>query len=235
MSSQNIKSVLIEERSFPPSAEFTAKARLKPADVAALRARSGRGPPGFLGAPGAQRTALAQAVHASRWTIRRPRTTAGSPTASSTSRTTASTCISRSAATRPRSPSSASRATCATSRYRELHADVCRFANALLAQGVKAGDRVVIYMPLVPEAVVAMHACARIGAIHSVVFGGFSALSLRTASRMPARVVLITADGGWRGGKIVELKEAADKALSQGCASIAQRHRAQAHRRTTCP
>ena len=64
--------------------------------------------------------------------------------------------------------------------YRELHAEVCRFANALqVAQGVKQGDRVVIYMPLVPEIVVAMHACARIGAIHSVVFGGFSAPSLK--------------------------------------------------------
>ncbi len=67
--------------------------------------------------------------------------------------------------------------------YRELHADVCRFANALLAQGVKTGDRVVIYMPMTPEAIVAMHACARIGAIHSVVFGGFSALSLQGPHR----------------------------------------------------
>ena len=63
--------------------------------------------------------------------------------------------------------------------YRELHADVCRFANALRALGVKQGDRVVIYMPLTVEAIVAMHACARIGAIHSVVFGGFSAMSLK--------------------------------------------------------
>ena len=63
--------------------------------------------------------------------------------------------------------------------YRELTAQVCRFANALKAQGIESGDRVVIYMPMVPEAVVAMQACARIGAVHSVVFGGFSANSLR--------------------------------------------------------
>ena len=70
------------------------------------------------------------------------------------------------------------------------------------AQGVKAGDRVVIYMPMTPEAIVAMHACARIGAIHSVVFGGFSALSLKDRIEDAAAVVLITADGGWRGGKV---------------------------------
>jgi acetyl-CoA synthetase len=79
---------------------------------------------------------------------------------------------------------------------------------------------VVIYMPLTVEAIVAMHACARIGAIHSVVFGGFSALSLKDRIEDAQATVLITADGGWRAGKIIELKEAADKALSQGCRSI---------------
>ncbi len=114
--------------------------------------------------------------------------------------------------------------------YRALHADVCRFANALTSLGVKAGDRVVIYMPLVPEAVVAMHACARIGAIHSVVFGGFSALSLKDRIEDAGAKLLITADGGWRGGKIVELKEAADKALVGGRQEHPQRGGAEAHR-----
>ena len=104
--------------------------------------------------------------------------------------------------------------------YRELHAEVCRFANTLKAQGVRCGDRVVIYMPLVPEAVVAMHACARIGAIHSVVFGGFSALSLKDRIEDAGARCLITADGGWRGGHIVELKAAADKALAEGCPTV---------------
>jgi acetyl-CoA synthetase len=104
--------------------------------------------------------------------------------------------------------------------YRELHAQVCRFANALKAQGVKHGDRVVIYMPLVPEIVIAMHACARIGAIHSVVFGGFSAPSLKDRIEDAGAKLLITADGGWRGGHIIELKQAADKALSAGCRTI---------------
>jgi len=104
--------------------------------------------------------------------------------------------------------------------YGELHAEVCRFANALQKLGVKVGDRVVIYMPLVPEAIVAMQACARIGAIHSVVFGGFSALSLRDRIEDAGARFVITADGGWRGGKVVELKAATDKALEEGARSI---------------
>jgi acetyl-CoA synthetase len=104
--------------------------------------------------------------------------------------------------------------------YRDLHAQVCTFANALKAQGIQTGDRVVIYMPMTAEAVVAMQACARIGAIHSVVFGGFSAESLKDRIEDAGARMLITADGGTRGGKIIELKQAADKALAHGCASI---------------
>ncbi|HEX4389075.1 MAG TPA: acetate--CoA ligase, partial [Steroidobacteraceae bacterium] len=104
--------------------------------------------------------------------------------------------------------------------YRELHAEVCRFANALKAQGIVRGDRVVIYMPLVPEILIAMHACNRIGAIHSVVFGGFSAPALRDRIEDTEARLVITADGGWRGGSAIELKAAADKALSEGCPSV---------------
>jgi acetyl-CoA synthetase len=104
--------------------------------------------------------------------------------------------------------------------YRELHAEVCRFAGALRDQAVERGDRVVIYMPLIPEAVIAMHACNRIGAIHSVVFGGFSAPALKDRIEDTEAKVLITADGGWRGGNVVELKAAADKALASGCPSV---------------
>jgi len=104
--------------------------------------------------------------------------------------------------------------------YQQLHDEVCIFANALKAQGITKGDRVVIYMPMTAEAVIAMQACARIGAIHSVVFGGFSAESLRDRIEDAGAKMLITADGGTRGGKIVELKQAADKALSKGCNSI---------------
>jgi len=104
--------------------------------------------------------------------------------------------------------------------YAQLHADVCRFANGLKSLGVMSGDRVIIYMPMVPEAVIAMQACARIGATHSVVFGGFSAESLKDRIENAGAKVVITADGGFRGGKVVELKAATDEALSNGCESI---------------
>ncbi|WP_348765928.1 acetate--CoA ligase [uncultured Salinisphaera sp.] len=104
--------------------------------------------------------------------------------------------------------------------YRELHARVCRFANALKANGLGKGDRAVIYLPNIPQAAVAMLACARIGAIHSVVFGGFSAVSLRDRIDDAEAKMLITADGNYRGGKLIPLKETADKALSEGCKSI---------------
>lgn len=104
--------------------------------------------------------------------------------------------------------------------YRELHKRVCVFANALKAQGVNKGDRVVIYMPMITEAVIAMQACARIGAIHSVVFGGFSASSLKDRIEDTGAKVVITADGGHRGGKIVELKSTTDQALDGACDSV---------------
>ncbi len=107
-----------------------------------------------------------------------------------------------------------------TYTYRELHAEVGQFANALKAQGIRSGDRIVIYMPMVPEAVVAMQACARIGAIHSVVFGGFSAEALKDRVNDAEARMIITADGGHRGGKIVELKAAVDRAIEHGTPSV---------------
>ena len=104
--------------------------------------------------------------------------------------------------------------------FGDLHAEVCRFANGLKSRGISKGDRVVLYMPMTAEAVIAMQACARIGAIHSVVFGGFSAASLRDRIEDGGAVALITADGATRGGNIVELKAAADKALADGCKTI---------------
>jgi acetyl-CoA synthetase len=97
--------------------------------------------------------------------------------------------------------------------YRELHTEVCRFANVLKAQGVKRGDRVTIYMPMIPEAAYAMLACARIGAVHSVVFGGFSPESLANRIKDCDSKCVITADEGVRGGKIIPLKANVDEAL----------------------
>ena len=99
--------------------------------------------------------------------------------------------------------------------YRELYEEVCKFANVLKSRGVKKGDRVCIYMPMIPEAAVAMLACARIGAIHSVVFGGFSPQSLKDRILDSDCRVVITADEGVRGGRKVPLKHNTDEALAQ--------------------
>jgi acetyl-CoA synthetase len=102
-----------------------------------------------------------------------------------------------------------------TLTYAELHAEVCRFANVLKKNEVKKGDRVTIYMPMVPEAAVAMLACARIGAIHSVVFGGFSPDSLKNRIQDCKSDIVITADGGYRAGKLIPLKATTDTALEE--------------------
>ena len=105
--------------------------------------------------------------------------------------------------------------------YRELHTRVCQFANALKARKIKKGDRVIIYMPMSIEVVVAMQACARIGAIHSVVFGGFSAKSLYERITDAQASAVITADAQIRGGKTIALKSAVDEALVMGdCAAV---------------
>jgi len=97
--------------------------------------------------------------------------------------------------------------------YRELHEEVCRLANVLKAQGVKKGDRVCLYLPMIPEAAVSMLACARIGAVHSIVFGGFSPDSLKDRIADAEAKVVITSDEGLRGGRKVPMKANADKAL----------------------
>ncbi|MCC6857619.1 MAG: acetate--CoA ligase [Bryobacterales bacterium] len=99
--------------------------------------------------------------------------------------------------------------------YQELHRLVCRFASVLMDRGLKAGDRAIIYMPMIPELPVAMLACARLGIIHSVVFGGFSAEALKTRIQDLEAQVVITADGGWRRGREIPLKKAVDEALAE--------------------
>ncbi|MFW0861065.1 MAG: acetate--CoA ligase [Dethiobacter sp.] len=106
-----------------------------------------------------------------------------------------------------------------TYTYHELYREVNRFANVLLKKGVQKGDRVAIYLPMIPQLAMAMLACTRIGAIHNIVFGGFSADSLRDRINDSTCKLLITADAGMRGGRIVKLKETVDEAL-QACPSI---------------
>ncbi len=102
-----------------------------------------------------------------------------------------------------------------TLTYLQLHREVCKFANALKSMGIQKGDRVTIYMPMVPEAAIAMLACARIGATHSVIFGGFSSEAVADRNNDAKARLVITADGGWRRGKVVPLKENVDAALEK--------------------
>jgi acetyl-CoA synthetase len=219
MADKNIKSVLLEERSFPPPADFAARARIKPRDVAALRKRAREDHVGFWAD-----LARSELTWQTPFSVTLDDSEAPNYHWFSDGRLNASyNCLDIHLAERGHKtaiifegePGDVRRLS-----YQELHAEVCRFANALKSQGIGKGDRVIIYMPLVPEIVIAMHACNRIGAIHSVVFGGFSAPALRDRIEDTEARLVITADGGWRGAQAVELKAAADKALSSGCASV---------------
>jgi acetyl-CoA synthetase len=215
----HIESVLNEKRSFAPSAKFVARARIKAAELQQMHARAREDYVGFWGDL-ARRT-----LH---W--HQPFTVTLDDSAAPNYRwftdgelNVSWNCLDAHLAEHGHKTAIIFEGEPGDSRrlsYRELHADVCRFANALRSLGVGRGDRVVIYMPMVPEAVVAMQACARIGAVHSVVFGGFSAISLRDRIRDAQAKVAITADGGWRGGQNLDLKGALDKALSESCPSI---------------
>jgi len=103
--------------------------------------------------------------------------------------------------------------------YQELHREVCRFANVLKAKGVKKGDRVCMYLPMIPELAIAMLACTRIGAVHNIVFGGFSAEALKDRILDSGATMLITSDGSYRRGKVIHLKKNADDALD-GCPDV---------------
>jgi acetyl-CoA synthetase len=217
--SRNLASILNETRLFPPPPRFAAGARLKPAEVAALRAEAAADHVGYWARQAREQlrwhVPFSKALDAShapnyRWF------TDGEINA-------AFNCLDVHLSTRGDKPAiifEGEPGDTRTLTYRQLTAEVCKLANALKALGVWPGDRVVIYLPMVPEAVIAMQACARIGATHSVVFGGFSAHSLRDRIEDAGAKLVITADGGWRAGKIVALKAAVDEALADGCETI---------------
>ncbi|SFF65173.1 acetyl-coenzyme A synthetase [Fontimonas thermophila] len=216
---KHLQSVLSETRLFPPPPDFAARARLDAAKLDALHAAAAKDPVGFW-ADLARKTLAWQTP----FTQTLDESSAPNYRWFADGKTNVSVnCLDRHLAARgdkiairfEGEPGDVRMLT-----YRELHARVCQLANALKSLGIGRGDRVVIYMPMVPEAIVAMQACARIGAIHSVVFGGFSAVSLKDRIEDAGARLLITADGGHRGGHIVELKKAADDALSQGCPTI---------------
>ncbi|MDA3869412.1 MAG: acetate--CoA ligase [Gammaproteobacteria bacterium] len=219
MADNDINSTLVENRQFPPSEEFVARARIKPADFEALHKHAEANYEGFWEYQARQNLDWHKPFSITLDDSRAPHYqwfTDGELNVSYN-------CIDRHLATQADKTAIIFEGEEGDTRhisYQQLHDEVCQFANGLKSRGIKNGDRVVIYMPMTPEAVIAMQACARIGAIHSVVFGGFSAESLRDRINDAGAVMLITADGGHRGGKIVELKTAADKALEKGTPSI---------------
>jgi acetyl-CoA synthetase len=219
MASKNIVSVLQEERTFAPAADFAARARIKQPDLVRLRRQAAADPNGFWA-----ELARRELTWHTPFTVTLDDSAAPNYRWFTDGRLNVSfNCLDVHLAQRGQKTAIIFEGEPGDTRrlsYSELHAEVCRFANALKAQGLRKGDRVAIYMPLVPETLVAMHACNRIGAIHSVVFGGFSAPALKDRIEDTGARVLITADGGWRGGHPIELKAAADKALAEGCRTI---------------
>ncbi|HSS38413.1 MAG TPA: acetate--CoA ligase [Polyangia bacterium] len=209
-----IKSVSREARQFPPPAGFTAKARLRDAaEYQRLYRRSIDDPEGFWGD-----TARAELA----WTKPFKKVlTWDLPWAKwfeDGELNLSANCLDRHLATRGDQVAiiwEGEPGDGRTLTYRELHAEVCRAANALKTLGVKTGDKVAIYLPMIPEAAIAMLACTRIGATHTVVFGGFSAEALRDRINDCGAVLCITADGGWRRGKNIALKANVDGALAQ--------------------
>src|SRR5262252_9741606 len=216
---ENIQSVLLEERSFAPPRSFTERARIKPADAAALLKRAAEDNVGFWADLASQELTWKTPFKVTLDDSHAPNYRWFSDGELNASFNCLDVHLNerghKTAVIFEGEPGDVRRLS-----YRELHTEVCRFANALKAQGVERGDRVIIYMPLVPEILVAMHACNRIGAIQSVVFGGFSSMALKDRIEDTGAKLVITADGGWRAGHAVELKAAADHALSSGCPSV---------------
>jgi acetyl-CoA synthetase len=212
----NIESVSHESRLFAPPAGFTAQANVKPADFAALNAEAARDYEGFW---------ARQARETLTW--KKPFTQVLDESKAPFYRWFADgtlnasyNCLDRNLANGNadrvaiRFESDDGKVTEVT--YRDLHRRVCRFANALRALGVKKGDRVIIYIPMSVEGAVAMQACARVGAPHSVVFGGFSAKSLQERIVDVGATVVVTADEQVRGGKALPIKSIVDEAIAMG-------------------
>ena len=211
--SQEIESVLHEHRSFPPPPAFASRARLQdPALYERLYRESIDDPEAFFGKVARELPWLAPFSQVLDWS-QKPfaRWFVGGKTNAS------HVCLDQHLAGPRRDklaflwvgePGDERRFT-----YAEVHAEVCRLANALKSRGIRKGDRVALYMPLIPELVFAMLACARIGAIHSVIFGGFSAQSVKDRVLDGGCVAVLTADGGFRRGKVLPLKPVVDEAL----------------------
>ncbi len=210
--SDNIESALHEERHFPPPAEFVAKARIKPADAEALYQKADADYEGFWSDLAREKISWKKDFSVGLDASRAPHFTWFTDGVMNVSYN----CIDRHLETRGDKPALIFEGEAGDTRtltYRDLYNAVGQLGNTLRGLGVGKGDRVVIYMPMIAEAVIAMQACARIGAVHSVVFGGFSADALRDRLDNSGAEVMITSDGGTRGGRVVSLKKNVDKAL----------------------
>jgi len=219
MAHKDIQSVLHEQRVFPPPAKFAKRAALQLAQLDAMYAKAAEDYIGFW----ADLAATEIDWHKPFTVPLDDRDAPNYRWFTDGQLNVSYNCIDKNLAARADKPAIIFEGEPGDVRslsYRDLHFEVSRFANALKARGIGRGDRVVIYMPLIPEAVIAMHACARIGAIHSVVFGGFSAHAVKDRIEDAGAKLVITADGGWRGGNRVELKRAVDKALAEGCRTV---------------
>jgi acetyl-CoA synthetase len=213
-----IESHLHEERVFPPPSEFVARARVDAAEYERLAEWARQDPDAFW-------TEVARGVD---WMqpFERVLDESGWPFCKwfvGGRLNLSANCLDRHLPTRGDRPAivwEGEPGDRRTLSYRQLHEEVCRLANALVALGVGAGDRVAIYMPMVPELAMALLACARVGATHSVIFGGFSAEAIRDRVRDAGAKLIITADGGWRRGKEVPLKANVDAALGHGCPTV---------------
>ncbi|WP_027892625.1 acetate--CoA ligase [Calidithermus chliarophilus] len=209
---EKLEAVLKEDRVFEPSESFRRSARLSdPAQYEALYRQSLDDPEAFWGRVASELHWFEPFVRVLEWQAPDARWFVGGRT------NLAYNALDRHLATRRTKAAIVFEGEPGDSQvltYHDLHREVSKFANVLKGLGVKAGDRVTIYLPMIPEAAVAMLACARIGAIHSVVFGGFSASALADRIKDAQASVLITADGGWRRGSVVTLKNNADEALA---------------------
>ncbi len=214
--SQKIESSLVEKRVFKPSATFAKKARVgSMAEYKKLWEESVKTPDKFWAREAGELTWQTKWTKVLEWTAPFAKWFSGGKL------NMAENCVDRHAANPARKNKAAiifegEPGDTRTLTYLQLQREVSRAANMLKANGVKAKDRVIIYMPMVPEAVIAMLACARIGAVHSVIFGGFSANAIYDRILDSGATHVITADGGWRRAKVVPLKDNVDTALAMG-------------------
>ena len=214
MSGDNIQSVLQETRSFPPPAEFTRQANISSeAQYQEMWQRAKDDPAGFWGDLAQNLDWFKKWDHVIQGEMPDTKWFVGGKINASYN------CLDRHLTTWRKNKAAiiweGEPGDTRVLTYQDLHREVCKFANVLKKLGVTTGDRVTLYMPMIPELAIAMLACARIGATHSIIFGGFSAEAVADRNNDAKAKLIVTADGGWRRGKEVLLKQAVDESLEK--------------------